>query len=113
MNVEPGNFVAVVGPSGCGKSTLLPFIFAGLEVAIVFSVLGVIVAEFVGGADGLEVMILQFHYNIDIGGVFWVPIVMAASGLLMRGVLFKLRDRLLFWMPQSRVGAGAPESWLT
>ncbi|HVB76648.1 MAG TPA: ABC transporter permease [Candidatus Nitrosotalea sp.] len=77
----------------------LPYIFAGLEVAIVFSVLGVIVAEFVGGTNGLGVMILQFHYNIDIGGVFAVLIVLALLGLLMRGILIKVRDRMLFWLP--------------
>ena len=30
LNIEPGEFVAILGPSGCGKSTLLRII-AGLE----------------------------------------------------------------------------------
>lgn len=76
----------------------LPYIFAGLEVALVFSVLGVIVAEFVGGTGGLGVLILQLHYNVDIAGVFSVLVVLVILGLSLRAILLLARRRALFWM---------------
>lgn len=77
----------------------LPYVFAGLEVGLVFALLGVIVAEFVGGNTGLGVMILQFHYDVDISGVFSVLVVLAAIGLLMRWAILRVRARVLFWLP--------------
>src|SRR5207245_4237555 len=52
------------------------YIFAGLDIALVFSILGVIVAEFVGGQEGLGVLILQSHFAIDVAGVFCVFVVL-------------------------------------
>ena len=75
----------------------LPFIFAGLEVALVFSILGVVVTEFVGAADGLGVLILQSHYAADVAGVFSVFVILVTFGLLLRFALMALRARLLFW----------------
>ena len=77
--------------------TALPFIFAGLEVALVFSILGVVVTEFVGAADGLGVLILQSHYAADVAGVFSVFVILVTFGLLLRFALMALRARLLFW----------------
>ncbi|MGL1386259.1 ABC transporter permease subunit, partial [Vibrio parahaemolyticus] len=43
----------------------LPFIFAGLNVALVFSILGAIVGEFVGSKDGVGFLILDANYQLD------------------------------------------------
>jgi NitT/TauT family transport system permease protein len=43
----------------------LPFVFAGLDIAVVFSVLGAIVGEFVGAQKGLGNLILQFNVSLD------------------------------------------------
>ena len=40
------------------KSTL-PYVFAGMEVGIVFAVIGAIVGEYLGGSDGLGYMIVS------------------------------------------------------
>jgi NitT/TauT family transport system permease protein len=50
----------------------LPVVFAGLQVAIVFSILGAIVGEFVGSKVGLGNLILQANTNLDAAGVFAV-----------------------------------------
>src|SRR5206468_3517610 len=55
----------------------LPFVFAGLDIAIVFSVLGAIVGEFVGSQRGLGNLILQFHTSLDIAGMFAVLLLLA------------------------------------
>lgn len=75
----------------------LPYVFAGLDVALVFSILGAIVAEFVGGQDGLGVLILQAHFTLDVSGVFAVFVILIVIGLALRGALQTLRRRLLFW----------------
>ena len=86
----------------------LPFIFAGLEVALVFSILGVVVTEFVGAADGLGVLILQSHYAADVAGVFSVFVFLVTFGLLLRLALMALRARLLFWAELGETGETGP-----
>src|SRR5207237_4901571 len=41
----------------------LPFLFAGLDVAIVLSVIGAVDAEFVGVQDGLGYVMLKYYFN--------------------------------------------------
>ena len=48
----------------------LPFIFAGLSVAAVFSILGALVGEFVGSKDGIGFLILDANYQLNIPRVF-------------------------------------------
>lgn len=78
----------------------LPYIFAGLELGLVFSVLGVLVAEFVGASGGLGEVILQREYSVDIAGVFGVLLDLVVVGLVLRAVLLLIRRRLLFWMDE-------------
>lgn len=43
----------------------LPYMFAGIKVAIVLSVTGAIVAEFVAANEGLGYLVLQANYSLD------------------------------------------------
>ena len=84
----------------------LPFVFAGLDIAIVFSVLGAIVGEFVGAQRGLGTLILQFNYNLDIAGVFAVIILLAVLGVALHVLLQVIQRRVIFWAePDEVVGA--------
>jgi NitT/TauT family transport system permease protein len=75
----------------------LPFIFAGLNVAIVFSVTGALVGEFVGAKQGLGMLLLQFNFNMDIAGMFAVLVVLALMGTVLHAVVRTLHRRLIFW----------------
>jgi NitT/TauT family transport system permease protein len=75
----------------------LPFIFAGLNVAIVFSITGALVGEFVGAKRGLGMLLLQFNFNMDMGGMFAVLIVLAVMGAILHGLVRALHRRLIFW----------------
>lgn len=75
----------------------LPSIFAGLEVAAVFSLLGAITGEFVSSKAGLGVLLLQQQANYYTAGVFAVLIVLAALGVLLNQLVRLARHRLLFW----------------
>jgi NitT/TauT family transport system permease protein len=76
----------------------LPYIFAGLEAAIVLAVIGAIVGEFVGASVGLGYLIMLYQTNLNIAGVFAVLVVLAAVGLLLHAAVAYCRQRIVFWV---------------
>lgn len=77
----------------------LPFIFAGLNMAAAFSVVGAVVGEFVGAQAGLGVLILQMEAQMDTGGSFAVFIVLSVIGIVLTSLLRRIQQRVLHWMP--------------
>jgi len=77
----------------------LPFIFAGLDIAAVFAVVGAIVGEFVGAQLGLGVQIMSMNAQMDTAGSFSVCIVLAVMGLALNGAIRAVQRRVLFWAP--------------
>jgi NitT/TauT family transport system permease protein len=77
----------------------LPYIFAGLNMAAAFSVVGAVVGEFVGAQAGLGVLILQMEAQADTGGSFAVCVVLSAIGILLTSLLRRVQRRVLHWMP--------------
>ena len=77
----------------------LPYIFAGLNMAAAFSVVGAVVGEFVGAQAGLGVLILQMEAQADTGGSFAVCVVLSVIGIVMTDVLRRIQRRVLHWMP--------------
>lgn len=75
----------------------LPMIFAGLNVGIVFSLLGAIVGEFVGSRSGLGNQVMQMNANLDAAGVFSVLIVLSAIGITLHLLMQAAQRRILFW----------------
>jgi NitT/TauT family transport system permease protein len=85
----------------------LPFIFAGLNTAIVFAVIGAIVGEFVGANRGLGFLILQANYQLDIAGAFSLFVVLSMMGVTLHACLRGLQRRCVFWMGSDEpVGGG-------
>jgi NitT/TauT family transport system permease protein len=78
----------------------LPYIFAGLNMAAAFAVVGAIVGEFVGAQAGLGVLILQMEAQMDTGGSFSVFIVLSVIGIVLTTILRRIQQRVLHWMPQ-------------
>ncbi len=81
----------------------LPFVFAGLDIAVVFSVLGAIVGEFVGAQRGLGNLILQFNVTLDIAGVFAVLILLAVLGIALHLAMQAVERRVIFWSQPEEV----------
>jgi NitT/TauT family transport system permease protein len=75
----------------------LPMIFAGLNIGIVFSLLGAIVGEFVGSRNGLGNLVMQMNSNLDAAGVFAVLVVLSAIGVSLHLMMQYVQRRLLFW----------------
>ena len=77
----------------------LPYVFAGLDMAAAFSVVGAVVGEFVGAQSGLGVMILQHDGQLDTAGSFAVFVVLSLLGVALTSALRLVRRRVLGWMP--------------
>ena len=81
----------------------LPFVFAGLDIAIVFSVLGAIVGEFVGAQQGLGNLILQVNFALDIAAVFAVLILLSVMGVALHLAMQAIQRRVIFWAEPEQV----------
>ncbi|MFI0820136.1 ABC transporter permease [Streptomyces sp. NPDC021098] len=81
----------------------LPFIFAGLDIGIVFSILGAVVGEFIGAKEGLGYLLLQTNYTFDIAGTFAVLVVLSVLGLIAHFIIRFAKKRLVFWAEENRV----------
>jgi NitT/TauT family transport system permease protein len=76
----------------------LPYIFVGLDVAIVLSVIGAIVGEFVGAKAGLGYLILQKNFNFDMAGTFAILIILSVIGVGLHALIGIAQRRIVFWM---------------
>lgn len=75
----------------------MPFIFAGLNVAIVLAILGSIVGEFVGSKAGLGNLILESHFQFNIAQMFAILVVLGVFGVIMSTAMRSVQNRVLFW----------------
>ena len=75
----------------------LPFIMAGLEVAMIFALIGAIVAEFVGTQSGLGMLVQTLNFNGDVAGAFSILLILSGLGLLLNQIIIVVRRRVLFW----------------
>jgi NitT/TauT family transport system permease protein len=86
----------------------LPFIMAGVEVAMVFSLVGAIVAEFVGAEAGLGMLIQSRNFSMDVAGEFAILFILSLLGLVLNAILVSIRRRVLFWdVSQKAASTGA------
>ena len=81
----------------------LPYIFAGLEMAAAYAILGAVVGEFVGGEEGLGVLILSRNAALDIPGAMAALVVLAVMGVALQQGVVLARRRILFWAPSHDV----------
>lgn len=81
----------------------LPMIFAGLQVAVIFSLLGAIVGEFVGSRAGLGNLIMQMNINLDTAGVFAVLVCLSSIGISLHLIMRAIQSRVLFWADQNKI----------
>jgi len=81
----------------------LPMIFAGLQVAVIFSLLGAIVGEFVGSRQGLGNLIMQMNINLDTAGVFAALACLSSIGIALHLIMRWLQQKLLFWADQNKI----------
>ena len=85
----------------------MPYIFAGLEIAMIFALIGAIVAEFVGAQAGLGMLIQSMNFTMDVAGQFSVLLLLSLIGLSLNWIVAAVRQRVLFWDASQKFNADA------
>src|SRR5262245_23826968 len=86
----------------------MPYIFAGLEIAMIFALIGAIVAEFVGAQSGLGMLMQSMNFTMDVAGQFSVLLILSVVGLVLNAIVNEVRRRVLFWDPSQKVELTGP-----
>ncbi|MDF3811019.1 MULTISPECIES: ABC transporter permease [Rhodopseudomonas] len=79
----------------------MPYIFAGLDVAAVFAVIGAVVAEFLGSPNGLGSLVIIRQTNFDTPGLFSVLFFLAAMGSALHFLINAMGRKFAFWSQSS------------
>lgn len=75
----------------------LPSLFAGLELAIVFSLLSAVVAEYLGSTAGLGHRILQLNTNLEMAAEFAALILLSLVGFTLHAIVRMFSGIVIFW----------------
>lgn len=75
----------------------MPYILTGMEMAIVLSIIGAVVAEFVAGSRGLGYLATIKLQELEVDSLFGVIIVLALIGFVLYFLVGSMRKRLIPW----------------
>jgi NitT/TauT family transport system permease protein len=75
----------------------MPYIFAGLEIAMIFALIGAIVAELISSERGLGMLMQSMSFTMDVAGQFSILFILSILGLILNGIVALVRRRVLFW----------------
>lgn len=80
----------------------LPYLFAGIKVALILSVTGAIVAEFVAANEGLGYLILQALYSLDTALTLVILLILALLSLALFLAVQFLQKKIAPWSAEVR-----------
>jgi NitT/TauT family transport system permease protein len=75
----------------------IPYLMAGMQIAIVLSVIGAVLGEFLGASRGLGSQILQRQGAMDMVGVFSMLVLLSVMGMALTAGMRATARRLAFW----------------
>lgn len=75
----------------------LPYIFAGLNIGLVFALIGAVIAEFLGSGSGLGVLLIQQQVAFNVPGMFAVLILLMIVGMVLNTLVRLAERKLLHW----------------
>lgn len=75
----------------------VPSVFAGLEIAIVLSVIAAIIAEFIGATQGLGYLILYYNTRLDVAAEFAALLVLSIAGYVLHWIVTFVARRVVYW----------------
>jgi NitT/TauT family transport system permease protein len=79
-----------------------PYIFAGLDMGIVYALLGTIVAEFLGAQEGMGVAITKAQAVTDVAGVFAALVVLGVTGILLHLIVRWVERSIVHWADRGK-----------
>ena len=79
-----------------------PYIFAGLDMGIVYALLGTIVAEFLGAQEGMGVAITKAQAVTDVAGVFAALVVLGITGILLHLAVRWVERSIVHWADRGK-----------
>lgn len=79
----------------------VPFLIAGFQIAVVLSVIGAVIGEFLGASAGLGALLVIRQANMDVTGVFSVLVMLSIIGLSMNLGVGLLSRKVAFWSDTS------------
>jgi NitT/TauT family transport system permease protein len=79
----------------------VPFLIAGFQIAVVLSVIGAVIGEFLGASAGLGALLVIRQANMDVTGVFSVLLMLSIIGLAMNLGVGLLSRKAAFWAETS------------
>lgn len=80
----------------------LPYMFAGIKVALVLSVTGAIVAEFVAANEGLGYLVLQANYSLDTAFALVILLILALLSLALFAIVDVVQKKMVPWSAEVR-----------
>jgi NitT/TauT family transport system permease protein len=79
----------------------LPYIFAGLNTAVVLAVIAAIVGEFLAARAGIGYLLLQANFALDLAAVFALLTVLGVLGVVLSLCVRVIENRVCFWHRRS------------
>lgn len=83
--------------------TALPYIFAGLETAMLFAAVGAVIGEFMAGNAGLGYVTLLAQELFRLDDAFSAIVLLSVQGFLLHRLVVIAGRRLVFWQAESAV----------
>jgi len=80
----------------------VPYLLAGMQIGVTFSVIGAVIAEWVGAQQGLGALMLQANSQSDTRLVFAAIVTVAIVGVLLFAAVRIVGDLVWPWQARSR-----------
>jgi NitT/TauT family transport system permease protein len=77
--------------------SLQPYLFAGMEVAIVLATIGAIVGEYLGGSEGLGAMVVRAMNSLDAARTFALILLLSLIGLVLYLIVNEAKRFVIPW----------------
>ncbi|MFC7788466.1 ABC transporter permease [Microbacterium sp. MAHUQ-60] len=81
----------------------VPFLFSSLRITATTSVIGAIVAEWIGAQEGLGYLIIQATYNFDTPFLYATMIMASLVAVVFFTIITVLERLIVTWTPESKM----------